>query len=253
MLIGCDVPPDAARRDPPRVVSTVPAAGAVEVDRAAPMRVVFDRPLLPRSVDRMTVVVRSGTRVMPVAVRADPVLPGLVVTPSGALEPTARWELRVDGVRDLDGTLAEALVVPFDTGSASTVPSPPPPPAWSEIGPLLAASCGPCHAGERGALGLDLASAEGVRATAIAVPALQTGNASSPTGSPRVGLVGLPRISVLAGGGAPELSYLVYKVLGDPHVQGDRMPPPSDAGATPLSTDDVRRIAEWIRAGAPTE
>jgi hypothetical protein len=246
------VPADVAPRDAPRVVSTLPAQGAADVDRLTSMHVVFDRPLLPRSVDRESVVVRSGPRTMPITVRADPVLPGLVVQLLGALEPTSRWELRVEGVRDLDGTEAEPLAVVFRTGSGSTPRVPAVPPAWSEIGPLLAASCGPCHGGgDRGALGLDLSSAEGVRATAIGVPALQTGGVSS--GSPRVGLVGLPRISVLAGSGAPELSYLVYKLLGDPHVQGERMPPDADAGAAPVSSDDVRRIADWIRAGAPTE
>ena len=51
--------------------------------------------------------------------------------------------------------------------------------------------------------------------------------------------------------GAPEYSYLVYKLLGDGPVLGDRMPPP-DTGA-PLEPDELATVSDWIARGAPDD
>jgi hypothetical protein len=48
--------------------------------------------------------------------------------------------------------------------------------------------------------------------------------------------------------GAPERSYLILKLRGDPSITGDRMP---QDGPPYLSTDQIEGIAAWIRAGAP--
>ncbi|AKF06491.1 Ig-like domain-containing protein [Sandaracinus amylolyticus] len=252
IAVACDVPNEPAPDgSAPRVIATVPAPAADDVDRLARMQVVFDRPLAPSSVSAASVRVVSGARVVPIAVHADPTLPGLRIVPQSELDPDARWELRVEGVRDLDGVVAQRHVVVFRTGRAASAPPDEVPP-WSEIGPLLAQRCGECHGGEASVLGLDLGSAEGVRSTAIRVASRQTGERPR-AGAVVTGLGGMTRIEVFGSAGRPEESYLVYKLLGDPHVAGERMPPPGDAGDHALSRDEIARVAAWIRGGAPTE
>jgi hypothetical protein len=102
-------------------------------------------------------------------------------------------------------------------------------------------------------MGLDLSSAGGVRATAIAVASRELADAPSAAGATRGGLGGMPRIAAYGTTGSPETSYLVYKLLGDPHIVGDRMPPPGDAGVGGLDASAIERIARWISGGAPTE
>jgi mono/diheme cytochrome c family protein len=48
--------------------------------------------------------------------------------------------------------------------------------------------------------------------------------------------------------GAPERSYLILKLRGDPSISGDRMP---QDGPPYLSNEQIDAIAAWIRAGAP--
>lgn len=48
--------------------------------------------------------------------------------------------------------------------------------------------------------------------------------------------------------GAPEQSYLIMKLRGDPSITGDRMP---QDGPPYLSPEQIAGIAAWIRAGAP--
>lgn len=255
VLAACDVgdvrPTDV---EGARIVLTSPDEGARDVDRLAPMRVVYEQPLGPRGLEGATVELRSGDRRVGVRARLDPTLPGLTIAPVVALEPGVRWTLVVSGATDLDGRVAEPARVVFFTGERAT-PIEASAPGWDEIGPLLEARCARCHGGEAAVLGLDLGSAEGVRRTAIGVGAEQTGGASA-YGVARVGLAGLPRIDAIAGGGHPERSYLVYKVLGDPHVLGAPMPPPDEdggsAGPGGVTRAEAQRIAQWIRAGAPT-
>jgi hypothetical protein len=236
-----------------RVVATVPRDGEMGVDRRARIEVRWERPVLPRSIRGASVDVWSGERFSSRTVRADPVGSGIVVTLGTTLEPRARYHLRVSGMRDLDARAMEGAEIVFHTGDAATTPVPDPVPPWSEIGPLLAARCAGCHGGPRPALGLDLASAEGVRATAIGRASTEAGPLPSATASGIVGgLGGAFRIAALGGVGRPEDSFLVYKILGDPHA-GERMPPEVDAGSGPLSQGEIRRISDWILGGAPTE
>lgn len=250
-IAGCDLPPEPpAAVDHAGVIDTVPEEGARDVDRRPVLGVRFDRPILPRSISGEAVRLASGLRGIALDVRADPLLPGIVITPRGTLEPDVAWRLEIQGLRDLDGTVVAAHVLRFRTGSvASPLPAIDVPP-WSEIGPLLAGACGGCHGGEAPLLGLDLATAEGVRATAIGAVALEIGPGPSAAGtSTGGGLGGMARIEP----GSPETSYLVYKVLGDPHISGDRMPPPTDAGTGGLDAPSIAAIARWIAGGAPTE
>ena len=48
--------------------------------------------------------------------------------------------------------------------------------------------------------------------------------------------------------GAPERSYLILKLRGDPSISGERMP---QDGPPYLSDEQIDAIAAWIRAGAP--
>ena len=50
----------------------------------------------------------------------------------------------------------------------------------------------------------------------------------------------------VAGLGRPEYSYVVYKLLGDGPVVGQRMPPEA-----PLTPDEVALVSDWIAGGAP--
>ena len=94
------------------------------------------------------------------------------------------------------------------------------------------------------------ASATIFSSTAIGVVARQTrvGTQADQVWHGAPTLDGLAIIDVIGGVGRPARSYLVYKVLGDPHAAGDRMP--SDA---PLSSDELASLSLWIRNGAPTE
>lgn len=251
---GCDVPAVREPREGPRLVASSPGAGAQDVDRLPEIRLVFERPLLPRSVGDETVAVRSGSRRVAIVARADPLLPGIAISVRQVLDPDVRYEVRVEGVRDLDGREAPPVSIRFVTGETVTDPPPAPAPPWSEVGPLLEDACGGCHGGADPLLGLDLASVEGVRRTAIGVPAVEVaGLPSGPSAARTAGLIGMARIAAAAGAGRPEESYLVYKLLGDPHVVGERMPPPADGGAGGLDREAIRFIAWWIAAGAPTD
>lgn len=250
---ACDLPPEHPAADGPRVIASDPADGDQGVDRAVVARVFFDRQLLPRDVHRGTVAIRSGERDAYLSPRFDPVDRALVIVNLGeALDPSVVWRVRVEGLRDLDRhAMQEPWEIAFRTGDAIVGEELEPPPTFADVEPILRARCAECHGGEAPVLGLDLSSADGVRRTAIGVPAEQA----------RVGvqgerpwhgtstLTGLARIDVIGGVGRPAYSYLVYKLLGDEHAAGDRMPP---SPSPPLPAAELRVLSRWILAGAPT-
>jgi hypothetical protein len=47
----------------------------------------------------------------------------------------------------------------------------------------------------------------------------------------------------------PDESYMLMKLRGDPEILGSRMP----LGRTPLSTEQIDLIREWVGQGAPRE
>jgi len=245
LLTGCDVPPDPRDRPAAPWLSSSPADGATGVDRLAPIVLRWDRPILPSSIPVATVRLGSGERRFRIAVRADPLEPGIVVRPVRPLPAGVRFLLEVDGLEDLDGEPVEPAAISFVTGEAATPE--PAPPGFAEVEPIFARSCAPCHRGPSAPLGLDLSSAAGIEATAIGVPAAELRGQPGPEARPAPGLGGLARIAAAAGSGSPETSYLVYKLLGDPHVVGQPMPP---AGPS-LPAADLRLLADWIAAGAP--
>lgn len=253
--MACDLPSPRVVDDGPVVVGTDPADGDVDVDRAAGYRVFFDRNLYPGDVHRGTVRVQSGARSAFLTPWFDPVERALVVDQLGAspLAPSVRYRLHVEALRDLDGVrMAERHEVSFETGVAAEGDPPVDRVGWADVAPILSESCATegCHASPDPALGLDLSSAEGVRDTAIAVVAEQSrvGVQDGRIWHGAPSLDGLARIDVVGGVGRPARSYLVYKLLGDPHAAGAPMPPEE-----PLGRDRVALITRWIRAGAPTE
>ncbi len=227
-------------------MSAEPPGGASDVDRLGPWRVRYDRRLAPTSVHRGTVSLRSGSVAVLLSVRYDPINQEVVARPfrDHPLVAGVEYTLTVDGVRDLDGVPAEPAQVRFVTGAGAEGGAPEGQTPWAAVAELFTARCvDGCHGGTRPAMGLDLSSPEAVRATAIGVPAVQTGGRDE---VPRRGLGGLPIIDALPGGGRPATSYLIYKMLGDEHALGAPMPP---EGAT---NEELRLVADWILAGAPT-
>jgi len=255
LAAACDLPNARVIDDGPVVVGTAPADGDVGVDCAAGFRVFFDRSIDPRDVHRGTVRVQSGARSAFLTPWFDPLERALVVDQIGSspLAPSVRYRLQVEAIRDLDGVrMAERHEIGFETGVAAEGDAPAEPVGWAEVAPILRESCATerCHAGGEPAVGLDLSSAAGVRDTAIGVVAQQSrvGVQDDRVWRGAPSLDGLARIEVAGGVGRPARSYLVYKVLADPHTAGGPMPPDG-----PLPRAQVAQIVAWIRAGAPTE
>lgn len=246
LSVGCDRG-GLELDEPAQPLGSIPADGATDVPRRLELRVLFDRPLAPRAVSRAIVTLRSGPQQRFLSVSYDPVDRAIVARDFAnvPLEPRVEHELRVEGVRDLNGLEAPPFLARFTTGDALGELPTRGTTSWAEVAPIFTARCADegCHGGGSPALGLDLASAEGVRRTAIGVPSV----AASSGGLGDRGLTGLPRIDVIAGVGRPDTSRLVYEILRDPRV-GEPMPP-DDA----LTNDEVRAIADWILGGARTD
>ena len=103
----------------------------------------------------------------------------------------------------------------------------------TEVAPILEERCASCH-GSQGVAGLRLDSEEGIRATALGVPA---------TGWP-----GWLRVAAAR----PGESYLLYKIVGDPLAAGAPMPRTWDGpSAPPLAAEEQRILSDWIAGGAP--
>lgn len=100
----------------------------------------------------------------------------------------------------------------------------------AQVGEVFAVSCATsgCHSGNRPAADLALDGAFAAQIIGVASdqrPELQIVNP-----------------------GSPAMSYLMLKVLNDPGILGDRMPP-----GPPLSAAQIEIIRAWIAVGAPTE
>jgi hypothetical protein len=255
-VLGCDVPPESAPRDGPHVVASIPADGDENVDRAATFRAFFDRPVLVRDVNRANVTLTSGAVSAFLGLSFDPVDRLLRAENLGEpLDPTVVWELQILNVRDLDrAPMPETFSIAFTTGVDAIGEAPAPPVSFSSVAAIFTEHCASagCHVGPTPVLGLDLSSAAAVVATAINVPAEQT-RVGVQEADPWHGtstLAGLARIDVEVGVGRPAASYLVYKVLGDPHAWGSQMPP---APGSPLSHAELSLLSQWIGQGAPTD
>jgi hypothetical protein len=215
-----------------------------------------DRRLLPRTVNPGTVRLRSGSIDHRLSVRFDPVDSMIVATAfdDALLEPDVVYRFSIDGVRDLeDRQIATEYLVRFRTGSAEAEPPEPPSATWADVAPIFAERCGVegCHAGDAAPFGLDLSSPERIRETAIGRRSPRGGGETTEANRGSVFLGALDIIDVVGGVGRPDGSLLLYKVLGEPHVLGERMPPPETG--PPLRHDEIATLSHWILGGAPTE
>lgn len=228
--------------------------------RTGPFRVYFDRVLDASSVNRGTVSVGSGELEAFLSTRFDPVHNAIEawLFYDEALEPDVLYRLSVDGVLDLDGgRLATRFRSSFTTGDALGDGYVPPVGHVDEVLQLFARSCNAsrCHGAEDKAIGLDLSSREGLRATLIGAPSRELSPRGAVEGMPALfGLEGMPLVDVVGGSGRPATSYLLYKLLGDAHIVGLPMPPsPGAPGQVALSTAEIEAVSRWILAGAPTD
>jgi hypothetical protein len=188
-------------------------------------------------------------------VRFDPVERAILATSfdDRPLEPNVVYRFTVDGVRDLDDRQIETeYVARFRTGADVGEPPLSPSATWEEVAPIFEARCATagCHVADGAPYGLDLSSPEAIRATAIGRRSPRGGGATSEANRGSIFLGALSIIDVIGGVGRPDGSLLIYKVLGDPHVLGERMPP-ADAGEA-LSHEEIATLSAWILAGART-
>ncbi len=116
VTIGFTIVEDKA---PPKVVSTVPAANATDVDIAAPIEVIFDEPLDPTTVNETNfrITGKSG------AVSWDAKRRAAVLVPDELVQNT-RYTATISGVKDTTGnTLASAHSWSFTVARDVTAPT----------------------------------------------------------------------------------------------------------------------------------
>lgn len=257
--LGCDLPPADPSgpkwvgTDPSLVAGTpgtIPILDTSKLGVGAELRIIYDSPLRAVSVGRHTVTLQSGEMAPWTRVYADPSLPGLRILLYEPLIERVNYRVRVEGVRDLDGRLGQSAE--FVVVSTATSPPKDEVVAWSEVAGIFETRCAGCHSGtESGPAALDLSSGASVRVTAIerAARGVAIGGPGAAVAVLGGGLFG----SRLVVPGRPGDSYLLYKILGDPHIVGEPMPPTGDAGNLRLTDDEIRRITDWIATGAATD
>jgi hypothetical protein len=99
-------------------------------------------------------------------------------------------------------------------------------------------------------MALDLSSPEAIVRSTSRVVARQrpaVGASVNTSSDPAWGSLMRVDPGTLDGFGRPEYSYLIYKVLGDGPIVGERMPPTGGS----LAIDEISTLADWIAAGAP--
>ena len=249
LVVGCDVAPGRPGDSPLLVVATQPSEGQVDVVRRGPFVIDFDRLLDPELVGRGSVRLVSGPVFELLSVRYEASDKRVIASLFGgsALEPNVGYRLELRDLTGLDGaSLPEPPPsVRFTTG-ADVGPVPATPTAtWSEVAAVFT-SCAVegCHGGEAPARGLDLSSPAAVETTAVGVaPQAVTGVLSR--------FVRVDRTTTTTG--RADRSYLLYTLLEDAPISGERMPPPGpDGDAPPLSRGAIRVVERWIQGGAPT-
>lgn len=210
----------------------------------------FDRLLSPSTVSRGSFRLTTGSVGVFVGTTYDPARRRVVLGLNpGDLRPGLEYVLTVtDAVRGWDGSsLASPYVVRFRAGERVTVDRPDAP-TLGAVAALFSRRCvdAGCHVGPTPAMGLDLSSAAAIRRTALGAPSVERPGPVSGNTDPRWGALLRVDPGVAGGVGQPGYSYLLYKILGDGPMLGERMP----RGAPPLSDDEVALVSDWIAAGA---
>jgi hypothetical protein len=233
-------------------LSTVPAAADSALDRQARIILQADRMLLPNSVNRSAVALRSGAVAPWVDLRLEPQLRQVWITWRGALESQTVYELSVTGLTDLDGITQpkpyrEFFATGTQAGTRVTDPTIDP----QQVLTLLRQRCARagCHDDAHVSSKLNLGSPDGIESTARNRACALFVDTGRPP--PRGSLYSAAPLILDANvnHGDPARSYLVYKLLGDEHILGDPMPPAGEAG---LENSEIQLIIDWIRAGAAT-
>lgn len=250
VLFGCRSA-ESSRDETDWVLSTSPADGEVDVSRVFEVRARLDRFVVPDTLNRRVAYVVSGDVRQTLSVSFDVVAREIVMRSQDGvlLEPGVTYRAVIaPGIMDLDGrTLGTEHAWTFRTGEVVIDLPNRPSVTWEQVGPLFARSCasGACHGSRVPSLGLDLSSEAAALSSMVGVPATQmTVPRSTGLLHARPGLWGLPRVDVFSGGGRPERSYVMYKILGESHVLGAKMPPPGTAQA--LSESEAAWVADWI-------
>ena len=234
-------------------IASDPADGDDGVDRQRRIIIELGRSPLPSSVTRSNLSLRSGQIDYWLDFRLQPLHRELWITARGALEPDTTYALEVRGLVDLDGVARpEPYRALFRTGRELGHLEPEPAIDAQAVLALLESRCGraTCHASDESAAGLNLATAAGIETTARNMGTQRSMNVR---GLPPRGSLFLAAPLIIAANpmrGEPERSYLVYKLMGDEHIVGARMPPNSEDA---LSESEIQLVIDWIYVGAPTQ
>lgn len=251
-LGACVVPADPAPESP-WAVDVKPASGQTAVSVWTELVVSLDRRIWPQSLRADTLRVQSGESTPMLSLTYDPVDLEVRARARAPLLSETAYTVTMDGLVDLDGVpQPEPIRVVFATGTGGAHPPPRPSAAWREVAPILRTRCAlpGCHGGGQPAFGLDLSGPQAVEATAVGVASRLHRSGPTRDTVPRGHhtLAGLPIIDRLGMNGQAGTSYLLYKLVGDPHVLGERMP----AGAPPLAPEELGLLRDWIASGAST-
>ena len=105
-------------------------------------------------------------------------------------------------------------------------------PAWTDVFPLLESHCGGCHESDYFGHFVVVGDAAATHALLLEAPPIQG-----------AGLRYVVPRDLTA-------SLLVEKIGDDPTL-GEPMPPEGSRDVTPLTTEEVALIEDWVRGGAP--
>jgi len=239
-LLSCAPPadePDAAAPDGPAVLYVEPEDGASNVAINPVIRVGVSDHLDDWTVSGGAFKLYSGSLSYWLMAYYDPVARRAVVWPSSKLRDDALWVFEArDGITGRDGgPIAAGRIVGFTTGAETGDDMPFPALEYvPDIAPVFGSRCASCHGGAGPVAGLALDSADGLIETAL--------------GAPSDGDAALARVVP----GRPGRSFLIYKIIDDETVSGDRMPRSfdEDEPAAPLSQAEQQAISDWIAGGA---
>jgi hypothetical protein len=254
LVVGsCDSAVPLRLHSPPQLVATSltpDGTGAYRANKFAPIELDYDQLLSPRSVVRANVSLRTGELGIAIRLRWNPSAHRVAIEfAPGDVRDDLEYVLNVrESLQSWDG-VPTGRAVAFRLRWFEGVPSRVEPAVSfsATILPLFRRSCAvlACHAGASAVLGLDLSSAEAIARTAILRIASENPSMTGGQDRTEPQWSGLARIAPHE----PEQSFLMYKILGDGPIRGDRMP----FGLAPLGANEVAQMNAWITQGARTD
>ena len=225
---ACESPP--VERPPLAITSASPSDGERGVATTILPTVTFNVPLDPNVVGSGLIGLHSGDLRPGGRVRYSMADRTATFIPAVALRARLAYVVTLDpNVRGIHGgALPEPFEATFVTGDGGPDrPADPPTPDYAaDVAPLVDSRCASCHSGPSPAAGLPLDGASGLPGTV------------ERTSSQWLGWR-------VVDPGAPERSYLMYKIVAAPGVMGEAMPP-----RAPLGTEERRTLERWIAGGA---